>query len=155
MEVNCYEERCKWNNNQKCNKDIIEINTDEYPTCCSYENSEDYTLNSFIYRSIEYKDYNNYVLLTDVFINLNEIYKYIYDNSNGDTILDLTLKVGTKSDCRFLKICKDGNKLKQDKIKIDSKLKKISCDIIRDTNSIESGILTSVQRRMIKGGMNI
>ena len=155
MIVKCDDITCRWNKNNKCINDSIELSSSFRgdSKCITYELLKTSLENSFYTKKL---NNNTYILIHNSLENIGEIIEYCY-NKYGNCFIDLTLVRGTGNKNRLLQIENDEIKgtYRVDEINMDKNLIKFSCDFIRETKSWNDGILTDVQRRMIEKGMNI
>lgn len=155
MKVKCNDITCRWNKNNKCINNSIELSSSfrGNSRCISYELLKTNLENSFYTKKL---NNNTYILIHNPLENISEIIKYCY-NKYGNCFIDLTLVRGTRNKNRLLQIENDEIKesYKVNEINMDNFLKQFSCDFIRETKSWDYGILTSVQSRMIEKGINI
>ena len=155
---------CKYCEEGICSKEeIIICDTGEGMDCMQYEQSEDGFLNQFEFDW--YLDDNDckyaHIILTSIFSSLGEVAKYIFETyplENIDCdyyIFDTTLVSGsTHSENRFI-ISKGKGEFKSAKYNKKSAYVKNSCEIIRDYELYDHGILTSAERKMIAHGIDI
>ena len=155
---------CKYCEEGICSKEEIEISdTGEGMYCDGYEQSEDSFLNKFEFDW--YLDDNDckyvHVILTSIFSSLGKVTKYMFETyplENIDCdyyIFDTTLVCGsTHSENRFI-ISKGKGDFETVKYNKKSAYVKNSCEMIRDYELYDCGILTSTQQKMIANGIDI
>lgn len=155
---------CKYCEEGICSKEEITLyNTGEGVDCDGYEQSEDSFLNQFEFDW--YLDDNDrkyvHIILTSVFISLGKVAKYMFETyplENIDCnyyIFDSTLVYGgTHSENRFI-ISRGKEDFELANYNKKSAYVENSCEMIRDHELYDYGILTSVQQKMIANGMNI
>ena len=163
MIVKCNRD-CKYCEEGICSKEEITMcDTGEGMDCIQYEQSEDSFLNQFEFDW--YLDDNDckyvHVILTSIFSNLCKVAKYMFETyplENIDCdyyIFDTTLVCGsTHSESRFI-ISEAKGVFETVKYNKKSAYVENSCEMIRDYELYDHGILTSVQRKMIANGINI
>lgn len=155
---------CKYCEEGICSKEEIEISdTGEGMSCDGYVQLEDSFLDKFEFNW--YLDDNDHkyahVILASVFTTLGKVANYMFEtypleNINCDYyIFDTTLVQGsTHSENRFI-ISKVKGNFESVKYNKKSAYVKNSCEMIRDYELYDCGILTSTQRKMISHGINI
>ena len=155
---------CKYCEEGICSKEeIIMCDTGEGMYCDGYVQSEISFLNKFEFNwCLDDNDCKYiHVILASVFVTLGEVAKYMFETyplENIDCdyyIFDTTLVCGsTHSESRFI-ISKEKGVFESAKYNKKSAYVKNSCEIIRDYELYDHGILTSAERKMIAHGINI
>ena len=155
---------CKYCEEGVCSKEeIIISDTGEGMDCMQYEQSEDSFLNKFEFNwCLDDNDCKYiHVILASVFGTLGKIARYMFETyplENIDCdyyIFDTTLVCGsTHSESRFI-ISKEKGVFESAKYNKKSAYVKNSCEIIRDYELYDHGILTSAERKMIAHGIDI
>jgi hypothetical protein len=163
--MKCDVSNCKFNKNNTCsNIDNLEImDTGEGIICGTYEESIESKRSS--YELIIHSDghYGRVLMFHTKTIygisNLEEINKDIDNYCKADdsnmVIIDLTLRVGTKGENRYVTFNKDKWENIEDK-ELLKYLKSKTCEYLRENeNLLNYSILASTQIKMIKKGIVI
>lgn len=119
-------------------------------------------MKNYIIISLEDKsECTNLVIICDAnspYEYMNLIYNELKEMKvNGKILIDQILHVGN-TEKRFISFNYTGSdteKLSYEYVSKDSICRKISCKFLKDENLIDSSILSSIQKRMIKKGISI
>ena len=170
MQVKCNIEKCKYNKNNSCNKDFIEIgdssnSEDNYSTCNSYEENTKYIKTQYHIEKLPKNNFNaDYLIIIN---NCNTGQEYISHIMNDlpkdkkviNIIFDHLLHNGNNSDRYILVNWNIKNTYSSaDKIDVPKKdiVREISCNYFKTRPElIENSILGSVQKKMILKGIVI
>lgn len=169
MNIKCNVTQCKFNKNNKCINDEIEINFScddyEYAYCSKYDESDEYIESHYKMQKLNISPYD-YIIFGKSFYSSTDYIKHITDSvkeRDRDTMVflfDNLLNQGNNEE-RYIKIIWN---YKEDEIKemnwvnISKKdeIRKISLEYYKDQKElIENSILNSVQKKMILKGIVI
>ena len=169
MIVKCNVEQCKFNKNNKCNRDEIEINfTDfdyEYAFCSGYEESNEYIEGHYAIQKLNIFPYD-YIIFSKSSDCSCDYIKYIADSvkeENIDTIIllfDDLLHQGNNAN-RYIIIewnykTDDIKNINMIEIPKKDEIRKISTEYYKTQKElIEYSILNSVQKKLILQGVVI